>query len=99
MKSEKLRLRVVLVSAFITVAVGVLFYHHVENLSWLDAYYFSIVTLTTVGYGDIHLSTAAGKIFTTIYILVGVGIITTLITTLASLHTNRRTRKVSRRKK
>jgi len=57
------------------------FYHIVEKLSWLNAYYFSVVTLSTVGYGDIVPHTDAGKIFTTFYIFVGVGIITTFITT------------------
>jgi voltage-gated potassium channel Kch len=55
--------------------VGTVFYHNVENLSWLDSIYFCVVTLTTVGYGDITPQTAAGKIFTIFYILIGVGII------------------------
>jgi len=60
---------------------GMIFYHHFEKFSWVNAYYFCVVTLTTVGYGDIVPKTNAGKIFTTFYILVGVGIITTFITT------------------
>ncbi|RYZ22450.1 MAG: hypothetical protein EOO16_09195 [Chitinophagaceae bacterium] len=31
------------------------FYHYFEGLSWLDAFYFVIVTVATVGYGDINL--------------------------------------------
>jgi voltage-gated potassium channel Kch len=56
------------------------FYHVVEKFSWLNAYYFCITTLSTVGYGDITPKTAAGKIFTTFYILVGIGIFGTFIT-------------------
>lgn len=62
------------------IAVGVLmtgatFYHYVESLGWLDAFYFSTITLTTIGYGDIVPHTAAGKIFTMFYVIVGIGII------------------------
>lgn len=56
-------------------ATGTVFYHFVEKLSWLNAYYFSVITLTTVGYGDITPHTPLGKIFTTFYVLTGIGII------------------------
>ena len=38
-------------------------------------FYWSIVTVTTVGYGDIYPITDAGKIFTSFYVLTGIGII------------------------
>jgi voltage-gated potassium channel len=63
-------------------AVGTMFYHLVEKLSWLNAYYFSVITLSTVGYGDIVPRTAAGKLFTTLYIFIGVGLITTFFSVL-----------------
>jgi voltage-gated potassium channel len=36
--------------------------------------YFSVITLTTVGYGDFSPSTTAGNIFTMCYIFIGIGI-------------------------
>ncbi|RKD68785.1 ion channel [Sinobaca qinghaiensis] len=54
---------------------GTLFYSNVEGLSMLDALYFSVVTLATVGYGDFSPQTDFGKIFAIIYILSGVGLI------------------------
>lgn len=60
---------------FITIVVGTVFYHYVEGWSWLNSYYFSVMTLTTVGYGDMVPSNPISKIFTTIYILGGLGII------------------------
>jgi voltage-gated potassium channel len=71
--------RLLLIAAFSALTLGTVFYHFVEHLTWLDAYYFSVITLTTVGYGDITPHTAAGKIFTTFYVMFGIGIITTFI--------------------
>ena len=67
-------------AAATTLAIGTVVYHLVEHFSWLNAYYFSVITLTTVGYGDLTPHTAFGKLFTTFYVLIGVGIITTFIT-------------------
>lgn len=72
--------RLLIAAAAVTLAVGTVVYHFVEKFSWLDAYYFSVVTLATVGYGDLVPRTDIGKLFTTFYIFIGVGIITTFIT-------------------
>lgn len=71
--------RILLMFAGLVLFSGTLVYHFVEKLSFVDAYYFSVVTLATVGYGDITPHTTFGKIFTTFYILAGVGIITTFL--------------------
>lgn len=52
---------------------GTIFYTTVEGWRPLDALYFSLTTLTTVGFGDLSPKTDMGKIFTILYILVGVG--------------------------
>jgi len=54
--------------------VGTVFYHYAEGLSVLDSLYFSVTTLTTVGYGDIAPHTAAGKIFTIVYLISGISL-------------------------
>ncbi|NOC91958.1 two pore domain potassium channel family protein [Ruegeria sp. HKCCD6604] len=59
------------------------FYRYVEGWSWLDSIYFSVVTISTVGFGDFSPETAAGKIFTIFYIIVGLGIFVTAATTVA----------------
>lgn len=71
--------RVLLAAVAITLGVGTIVYHLVEHFSWIDAYYFSVITLATVGYGDLVPHTDFGKIFTTFYIFIGVGIITAFI--------------------
>jgi hypothetical protein len=64
-------------AAVIILAIGMVFYHFVQDLSWVDALYFCVVTLTTIGYGDITPVTNFEKLFTVFYILAGVGIIAT----------------------
>lgn len=71
--------RILLAAAVGMIAIGTVFYHFVEGWRWLDSYYFSVVTLATVGYGDFTPKTDIGKLFTTFYILSGVGIITAFI--------------------
>jgi voltage-gated potassium channel Kch len=57
------------------IALGTIFYSVVEGWRVIDAFYFTVVTLTTVGYGDLSPQTDAGKLFTIAYILVGLGIL------------------------
>lgn len=71
--------RILLGLALLLLTFGTIFYHLVEKFSWLNAYYFSVVTLATVGYGDLTPHTAIGKFVTTLYIFMGVGIITTFL--------------------
>jgi hypothetical protein len=67
--------RALLIVAMIVLAFGVVFYTQVEGWSLLDAIYFCVVTLGTVGYGDITPTTNPGKLFTIIYIVIGLGVI------------------------
>lgn len=69
--------------------VGTWFYHRVEHWRYLDAAYFSVTTLTTVGLGDISPKTDVGKIFTMIYIVMGMGIILGFVNAIAH-HINKR---------
>lgn len=87
--------RYLLTAAISMIVLGTIFYHLVEHLTWLNAYYFSVITLATVGYGDIAPHTSAGKIFTTFYVLIGVGIITTFL----SVRMQRRGEQVANRRK
>jgi voltage-gated potassium channel len=87
--------RYLLALTLFTITLGTIVYHLVEKLSWVDAYYFSVITLATVGYGDITPHTTFGKIFTTFYVLIGIGIITTFI----SYNFRRRADKIARKKK
>jgi voltage-gated potassium channel len=66
-----------------TLLSGTIFYRLVEGWSLVDALYFSVTTLTTVGFGDYVPTTTVGKLFTVLYIFAGVSIILGFIETIA----------------
>lgn len=51
-------------------------YVHFEDLNWLDSVWLALVSITTVGYGDVVPQTAAGRYMTMILIVSGVGLFT-----------------------
>jgi hypothetical protein len=59
--------------------VGTVVYRLLEDWSWVDSLYFSVVAVTTVGFGDLTPSTDVSKLFTVVYILSGITIITTYL--------------------
>ncbi|WP_144569222.1 potassium channel family protein [Bacillus pseudomycoides] len=75
--------QVLFVLTIITLLSGTIFYSTVERLRTIDALYFSVVTLTTVGYGDFSPQTDFGKIFTIFYIFIGIGLVFGFIHKLA----------------
>jgi len=78
---RKQEIRGLLLIAFITILSGTWFYHQFEPTitTWVDAYYFTVITLTTIGYDDFSPTTPLTKIFTTLYVFIGLGIIAGLI--------------------
>lgn len=74
--------RDLLITSIIILAIGTFMYHYLEGWNYLDSLYFSVITLTTIGYGDLSPQTDAGKIFTLIYIVIGLGMILSFINTL-----------------
>jgi len=71
--------RALFIWVVLVIAIGTTFYARVEHWRVLDALYFTIITLTTVGYGDLTPQTDSGKIFTIIYIFVGISLISGFI--------------------
>jgi len=99
-KRHKLKLSALIGLTFSIIAIGTYFYHAVEKFNYIDAFYFSIITLTTVGYGDLHPVTDIGKIFTVFYILIGIGILVAFIDALSQRMVDRRiTRTENRQEK
>lgn len=69
---------------FVTIiAIGGVGYVVIEGWSWQDALYMAIITVTTVGYGEVYALSQAGRLFTSMLILLGVGGITYAFGTVA----------------
>lgn len=62
---------------------GTVFYWRVEDWTPFESLYFSVITLTTVGYGDLAPVTGLGRAFTMAYVLLGLGVIVALVTQIA----------------
>ena len=59
-------------SVLVILATGTTFYTVVEDWSVIEALYFTVITLTTIGYGDLHPTTELSRVFTIFFVLAGV---------------------------
>lgn len=66
------RTRPILLYTFLMVAIEAVLYHWLEGWSWADSFYFVVVTLTTIGYGDLVPTSPLTKLITIFYGLNGV---------------------------
>jgi voltage-gated potassium channel len=83
-EKKKIKHRIFSLLALIIVLLGTstLVYSHLEGWSLLDSLYFSTVTMTTIGYGDLYPTTDTSKIFTILFVLSGVAIMLYTLSTL-----------------
>lgn len=86
MNKKKILYNVLKISAFIAVIVltGSLGYYFIEGYSPLDAVYMTIITLTTTGFQEVVPLSPQGKIFTMGLLLIGMGIVTYSISSIAT---------------
>jgi len=68
--SPKRRLLWGVCALLIIIAAGVIGYVIIEGWSFIDALYMTIITITTVGYDEVHPLTTTGRIFS-IFLIVG----------------------------
>lgn len=78
------RTRALLGLTVVVIAGGTAFYALQERWSLVDALYFTVMTLATVGYGDFVPSSDIAKLFTIVYTLIGIGLVASTIAALAA---------------
>jgi hypothetical protein len=83
--------------ALTLLAFGTAFYWAVEDWSVTEALYFSVVSLTTVGYGDLVPTTEESRLFTSLYLILGVGLLMGFITSAANASLAERQKHVEER--
>jgi len=91
------RIMILLAVVVIMACGGIIGYAVIEDWSLLDAVYMTAITLTTVGYGEVHKLSDSGKIFTVVLLIFGVGTVafsaTTTMSYILSIDFNARRRK------
>jgi voltage-gated potassium channel len=88
------RMRVFLAALFGVMVLGTVGFMQAEGLSLVDALYFCIVTIATVGYGDIHPMTQVGKLLAVALIITGVGTFLGVVANATEVLLNKREGKV-----
>ncbi|MFN0213216.1 MAG: potassium channel family protein [Saprospiraceae bacterium] len=67
------------------VFIGTLGYRIIEHETWFDSYYMSLVTLSTVGYGEVIPLSFEGRVFTSFLIIFNIGFFAYSISTITSI--------------
>ncbi len=75
----------ILILAIAVLVSGTVGYVVIEGWSLLDAFYMTVITLTTVGFGEVHPLSSSGKIFTVFLVGSGVFVVTYSISFLVGL--------------
>ncbi len=60
------------------------FYYKLEGWSVVDALYFSVMTMSTIGYGDLAPSSDVSKLFTIVYAFLSIGAFAALVTKIVT---------------
>ena len=68
-----------IVGVALLILVGVLFYASVEGWSIIDSFYFTVIALVTIGFGDLVPTSEGSRLFTSVYAVVVIGVIGTAL--------------------
>ncbi|KAK9088120.1 hypothetical protein Scep_027202 [Stephania cephalantha] len=93
----RVRMKVGLALAVVVgcIAIGAISAHVLEKLDWVDSFYLSVSSVTTVGYGDYAFSTLQGRCFASVWLLVSTLAVARAFLYLTELRIERRNRKVA----
>ncbi|OIT32646.1 PREDICTED: two-pore potassium channel 3-like [Nicotiana attenuata] len=94
----RIRMKVALALGVVVlcIGIGVAVMHFVEKLGWLDAFYLSVMSVTTVGYGDRAFNSMAGRIFASIWLLVSTLAVARAFLYLAEARVDKRHRRMAK---
>jgi voltage-gated potassium channel len=77
------RIQALLLVCLLIALTQALVFTRVEGWRFLDAFYFSVVSMATVGYGDLAPATPLGKLFSLIFLLIGIGVFVLAVSSIA----------------
>jgi voltage-gated potassium channel len=74
-----LLLKTVALALLLLTAAGTAGFHFIEGWSWFDSFYMVVITLSTIGYSEVHELSHAGRVFNTALIIAGVSLVFLMI--------------------
>ncbi|GMN54954.1 hypothetical protein TIFTF001_024072 [Ficus carica] len=94
----RIRVKVVLALAVVVccITIGTVAVHFLEEFNWVDSFYFSVTSVTTVGYGDYSFTTKEGRIFGIVWLFVSTFAFGRAFLYLAELRIDKRNRSLAR---
>jgi voltage-gated potassium channel len=72
-------LKIVLVALIALTVGGTVGFHYIEHWGWFDSFYMVVITLSTVGYQEVHPLSFAGRVFCIVLIVAGVALVFLII--------------------
>ncbi len=88
-----------LTSLMIIIITGTIAYHHLEHWSYLDSLYMTVITITTVGFREVHQLSPNGQLFTIGIIIIGTGFVAYAAGSIVQLMVEGQLRRILGRKK
>ncbi|KAJ4837791.1 hypothetical protein Tsubulata_046863 [Turnera subulata] len=94
----RIRMKVGLALAVVIgcIAIGTVAVHFLEELDWIDSFYLSVTSVTTVGYGDFAFSTITGRCFAIIWLLISTLAVARAFLYLTEMRIDKRNRKIAK---
>src|SRR5215472_5208555 len=75
-------LKIIAIALLVLTAAGTVGFHFIEHWSWFDSFYMVVITLSTIGYAEVHPLSHAGRVFNTGLIIAGVAVVFLMIGSL-----------------
>ncbi len=69
---------------FLNIVGGAVGFVIIEGFDWIDAFYQTIITISTVGFGEVHQFTPTGKLFVSVLIITSFGTFAYAVTSITS---------------
>ncbi|BFG25647.1 hypothetical protein CerSpe_119210 [Prunus speciosa] len=78
------------------IAIGTIAVHFLEDMSWINSFYLSVTSVTTVGYGDFAFKTVGGRCFAIVWLLVSTLAVARAFLYLTELRIDKRNRRIAK---
>ncbi len=82
------KLAILFFMLLLLLAAGTFVYHFTEGWSYLDSLYFSVISLTSRGFSELHPTGWASVLFSVFYLIIGVSILIYALSSLVAYYTS-----------